>query len=229
MKLSMIRKMAADAVDRQESGDETAAGEMHAFCVANLDEVLDALGSDGEPEIRARLSATIRDYPLDDFPKALLKTCDTHRVKEHAREATRLAKQTAILAAASAVGASVALDGVAYTFDKAALVALVKAARPNDWIYFGIDGYHLCLRIPARSLKDLHKVHPLDKCDVEMTCPSLVPDRWQFTVRWSERGGYRVSLSQEHNRRDARDDHDIHVTLPSLTTMVSRELGVEAA
>lgn len=58
MKLSHLTRMAADTVDRTESGDDTAAGEFRAYLLANFRDVATCLGFDVTlPELRLTLAA----------------------------------------------------------------------------------------------------------------------------------------------------------------------------
>lgn len=211
MNLSKLTKMAALAVDATESGDDTAAPELHAFVLEHIVDVAEALGLDEKAARDAMTRCTV-----EGFAHQFLKSCRTPRIKEAARNAKR-ARDTEKADAASRVFAdSIMADGIAYKFDGAALLALAKALPPTKDIVIVPGGGKSGIAVPARVVRELDKVHALARCAVHMTSPVL--GDWRFIIEWRTGRGAYVQRRVETQFRDV-----FVVALPSMTQLVERD------
>ena len=223
MKLSALTKMATFAVDAHESGDPTAAPELHAFCLANVEAIAEALSQDC-----ARVREVIGAYNVNAFPAALLKTCKDGKIRNAYRDHADAKRDATVSERAAAFQESAVLDGEGeddvdcYTFDGAALAALVKAAKPSAELFLSIKGYEKAgLVVPVAPLRKLDRIRPLADCRVTMTSPAF--GEWHVTIWWNEVGHYKIK------RTASRPDREhIPVLVPSMTDMVIRDQGIAA-
>jgi hypothetical protein len=219
MKLSALTKMAVFALDSFESGDSQAAEELRTFVLDNVTEVAECLGLDVE-KVRGPLSTC----SLEDVPRLLRNTCKAGGVRKVQRDREDDKRDKAVCEACARLVDCIALAGEDYEFDGRALAAVAKSAKASDRIAFSVSapigitkaGTGMSLMVPVRILKGLDRVRPLKDCTVKMTSP--VRGEWTLTVRWAT-GQWRA-LRTEFQPRDA-----IPVFVPSMTDMVSRELG----
>ncbi len=226
MKLAMLTRMATLAIDEVESGNETAAEELRQFVLANVDEVAACLGI--APE---HVREPIESSTASDVPKLIRNTCRLDRIREAERSRGQAKRDSAIGDATGRLVVGFGFGGISYCFDGAALAALAKALRPSDTVSIEIapskgmrsSECGRALRVPARCLKELDKVHPLAVCSVTMVSPAYA--EWKLVVRWSDVGYWQTRIVDDMTASWSREYRPIRVVVPSVTEMVSRELG----
>lgn len=184
MNLSKLTKMAALALDEQESGNEDAPAELHAFCLEHVEDVANALGMGVNDASRA-----IAGSPIPNFPKQLLASCRSGPVRQRARAAKDAHEIAEADRLAADVAASSTIDGVAWQVNAELLATLARAVGVRH-VCVMVDGVNAALFVPARPIKDLARVHKPTCWTAHVTCP--VGGQWQIVLRWSETGGWKA-------------------------------------
>lgn len=166
MKLSQLTRLAADTVDRTESGDDTAAGEFRAWITANVDEVSDLLGLPDGPAFRA----SVADGPDHGaaFAVAVLKRCQSRDVKRGEKARRDAAKDAEANDAADLVVATSWADRDGLHLDGPAILAMARASRASLLAFTWGDDVP-ALVVQKRAVTALASVHH--------------PSTWSVTVQ----------------------------------------------
>lgn len=171
MKLTQLRRLAADAADRHESGEPGAAADFRAWCLANVATLADAMAQGADP-IRAKLDDTTEDTCARVvFGWTKDKTTRT-AVRAQANRVT--SSEVDVASAKLAATVAVAYPG-AWALDAVALVALAKAVGRSGHVAFTFDGGDKPVIVSARCILDAARVTPPSRWRVQVREPLFAP------------------------------------------------------